>query len=115
MALQKLARVQDIPVRSAIVVEVGGEPVALVRTADDVVRAIHNICSHQYYELAPEGWVGPASIECALHGSEFDLDTGVPNSLPALAPIPVYRCEVVDGDVLVDVEDQRNDASPARH
>lgn len=115
MPLEKLASIDDIPVGTAIAVEIQGEPVALVRTADDVVKAIHNICSHQYYELAPEGWVGPSSIECGLHGSEFDLDTGAPTCLPALDPIPVYRCVVDNGDVLVDLDDQLNEARPARH
>lgn len=115
MARRRVARLDDIAVGAAIAVEVDGEPVALVRVAPGVVKACHNICSHQYYELAPEGWVGPNSIECALHGSEFDLDTGEPASLPALDPIPIYACDVVDGEVYVDLAAQRNDAKPADH
>ena len=115
MTLEKVATVDEIAVGSAIAVESGGEPIALVRTAPDAVKAIHNVCSHQYYELAPEGHVEDNSIECALHGSIFDLDTGSPATLPALAPIPVYHCEIVDGDVLVDILRQYNDANPPQH
>ena len=115
MALEKVATVDEIAVGSAIAVEVDGQPIALVRTAPDIVKAIHNVCSHQYYELAPEGRVGGNSIECALHGSIFDLDSGCPTTLPALEPIPVYHCETVGGEVRVDLLQQRNDASPPRH
>ena len=115
MTERDVLAVEDIPVRGAVATEVDGVPVALVRTAEDVVSAVHNICSHEHYELAPEGWVGRDSIECAKHGSEFDLATGVPRGLPAVAPIPVYACRVVAGRVRVDVAAPRNDAAPPRH
>ena len=107
--------IDDIPVGTATAVKVGGIPIALVRVAPDVVKAIHNICSHQYYELAPEGCIDDSSIECALHGSVFDLDTGAPQTLPALEPLPIYTCEIVDRTILVDVTRQLNSAKPPRH
>jgi 3-phenylpropionate/trans-cinnamate dioxygenase ferredoxin component len=55
MALQKVADIAKIPDGCARAVDAGGQPVAVVHVADGVVKAIHNICSHQYYELAPEG------------------------------------------------------------
>jgi len=115
MSLEKVAMIDDIPVGTAIAVEVGGTPIALVRVAPDIVKAIHNICSHQYYELAPEGCVENSSIECALHGSVFDLDTGNPKTLPAIDPLPVYTCEIADRAILVDVTRQLNTAKPPRH
>jgi 3-phenylpropionate/trans-cinnamate dioxygenase ferredoxin component len=115
MPFEKVATIDDLDVGSAIAVEVGGIPIALVRVASEVVKAIHNICSHQYYELAPEGCVEDSSIECALHGSVFDLDTGDPRTLPAIDPLPVYACEISDRDILVDVDRQRNTAQPPRH
>lgn len=112
MRFERVAELDSIPVGSAIAVEVSGEPVALVRTGVGVVKAVHNVCSHQYYELAPEGAVTPDSIECALHGSVFDLGTGQAQTLPAVDPIPVYPCEVIDGAVRVDITVQLNDAVP---
>ncbi len=50
MTFETVASVDDIAVGSAIKVTVGGEPIALVRTAVDTVKAVHNICSHQHYE-----------------------------------------------------------------
>jgi 3-phenylpropionate/trans-cinnamate dioxygenase ferredoxin subunit len=102
MTSERVASVDDIAIGSAIKVEISGEPIALVRTADDTVKAVHNICSHQYYDLAPEGCIGDNSIECALHGSTLDLDTGAAESLPAVDPIPVYACRIEEGAVWVE-------------
>jgi len=81
LSIEKLTTINEIPVGGAIAVETGGTPIALVRPNASTVKAVHNCCSHQQYELAPEGWVGDNSIECALHGSTFDLDDGEPSSL----------------------------------
>lgn len=109
MGFQHVADLDDLADREALAVEVEGEPIAIVRVGDEV-HAVHNICSHEFYELAPEGWVEEACIECALHGSRFDLATGDPSGLPATEPIPVYACEVRDGGVYVDFGQQVNDA-----
>ena len=113
MAYEKVADLERLPVGGTLRVELA-EPVCLVRTGADTVKAVHDVCSHQEYSLA-EGWVGDNEIECALHGSMFDLDTGEPESLPAVNPVPVYSAKVADGAVYVDLAAQRNDASPPRH
>jgi 3-phenylpropionate/trans-cinnamate dioxygenase ferredoxin subunit len=104
----------DLPVGTARQVEAGGEPICLVRTDPVTVKAVHDTCSHQQFSLA-EGWVEPNAIECSLHGSAFDLDSGQPQSLPAVVPIPVYACEVREGSVWVDPDTQLNDAPLPRH
>ena len=114
MAFERVAAVDDIPVNGTHRIELGGEPVCVVRLAGDTVKAVHDTCSHQEWSLA-EGWVDDNEIECALHGSTFDLDTGAPDSLPAVKPIPVFACKVSDGDVYVDVGQQLNDAPLPRH
>ena len=43
-------------------------------------------------------------VECPRHGSEFDLTTGAPASLPATRPVPVYPVEIVEGEVFTVVE-----------
>jgi 3-phenylpropionate/trans-cinnamate dioxygenase ferredoxin subunit len=114
MAYQQVAKLDEIAVGTAYRIELGGEPLCLVRTDESTVKAVHDTCSHQQFSLS-EGWVEGDSIECALHGSAFDLDSGNPQSLPAVKPIPVYACKVEDGVVLVDLDDQRNDAPVPRH
>ncbi len=114
MAYVKVAGIDELAVGSARAVEAGGEPICLVRVDEGTVKAVHDTCSHQQYSLA-EGWVGDNEIECALHGSSFDLDSGRPTSLPAVKPVPVYACKVADGAVWVDADDQLNDAPVPRH
>ena len=43
------------------------------------------------------------TLECWLHGSRFDLRSGMPLSLPATVPVAVYPVHVIDGAVYVDV------------
>lgn len=114
MAFEHVADLADLRVGGVLRVEVGGEPLCLVRTDEGTVKAVHDTCSHQEYSLA-EGWVGENGIECALHGSVFDLDDGRPRSLPAVKPVPTYACKVADGGVFVDPEQQTNDAPVPTH
>ena len=63
-------------------------------------------CSHARYLLSEgEVDVEERSIECPKHGSTFDLDTGVPRSLPATVPVATYRVKVEGDRVLIDVEE----------
>ena len=114
MALQKVLDLDELPVGHARAVELGGEPICVVRVDETTVKAVHDTCSHQQYSLA-EGWIDENSIECSLHGSAFDLDTGMPQSLPAVKPIPVYACALRDGAIWVDEAQQLNDAPVPRH
>lgn len=109
----RVAALDDLEVGSAVQVHVGGEPVCLVRMDADTVMAVHDTCSHAEYPLH-EGWIGEGEIECALHGSMFDLETGKPRGLPATKPIPTYEVRIQDGDVLVDPVPS-NDVPPPRH
>jgi len=94
-------------------VELDGVPVCLVRTASGV-RALHDVCSHQQWSLA-DGVVYGDGVECSLHGSTFDLTTGVPSSLPATKPAPTFATRVIDGAVEVDVTVATNGAPIPEH
>jgi 3-phenylpropionate/trans-cinnamate dioxygenase ferredoxin component len=114
MTFEQVTTLDDLAVGSARQVELGGEPICVVRVDEHTVRACHDTCSHEEYPLH-EGWVGSGEIECALHGSTFDLETGEALALPAVQPIPVYAAKI-DGDgIWVDVEAQLNDAPVPRH
>lgn len=85
-------------------VEVDGRAVALVRIGDDVY-AIGDVCSHAEVSLSDgEVWCDEKELECPKHGSAFSLETGVPNTLPATQPVPVYAARVEAGQVIVEVE-----------
>jgi 3-phenylpropionate/trans-cinnamate dioxygenase ferredoxin subunit len=80
---------------------VGQVTISVVLT-DGEVYAINDTCSHGQVSLA-EGEVEGCLLECWLHGSQFDLRTGKPVSLPAIDPVPVYPVKVEDGTVFVQV------------
>ena len=83
--------------------DVNGKPVAVVRI-DDEVYAIGDICSHANVSLSDgEVWCESKQLECPRHSSAFSLVTGVPETLPATQPVPVYVARVVDGNVDVEV------------
>lgn len=111
MSAVEVCRLGDVPFPGALSVEVEGTPVAIVRTADGGVHAIHDVCSHAAVPLS-EGEVEACTVECWLHGSRFDLRTGEPLSPPASEPVPVYTVDVQgDGDDAVVRVELR---SPAR-
>jgi 3-phenylpropionate/trans-cinnamate dioxygenase ferredoxin subunit len=76
--------IESKPVR----LEKGGHAVCVVRIGDEIF-AIGDTCTHSDASLA-EGDVTKTTIECWLHGAEFDLRTGQALSLPATTAVPTY-------------------------
>lgn len=94
----------DLAPGSATRFDVDGTAVAVVRIGDDVY-AIGDVCSHGEVSLS-EGEVlcDEKQLECWKHGSAFSLETGEPQTLPAIRAVPVFIARVVDGNVEIDVE-----------
>jgi 3-phenylpropionate/trans-cinnamate dioxygenase ferredoxin subunit len=66
--------------------------------------AIEDRCSHDDGPLCEGDWdEETCRVVCPRHGSEFDLATGTPRSLPAYEPVQTYPVRIVDGMVKVDV------------
>lgn len=98
-----VARFDDLAPGTATKVDVNGTAVALVRIGDDVY-AIGDTCSHANVSLSDgEVWCDEKQLECPRHSSAFSLETGVPATLPATQPVPVFDVTVVNGDVVVEV------------
>jgi len=97
----RIAALSDLPEGRGVRVDVGGHQVAVFRIGDDVY-AIGDRCSHAEASLA-EGELFDHDVECPRHGSEFDVRTGVPDSLPATKPVPVFDVAVEDGAVFLGV------------
>jgi 3-phenylpropionate/trans-cinnamate dioxygenase ferredoxin subunit len=98
----KVCAVDEIEPGTAISADIDGTAVAVVRTEDGGVYAVHDECSHASVPLS-EGEIEGCTLECWLHGSRFDLRTGAPTGLPATEPVPVYPVEVRDGFVFVSL------------
>lgn len=107
-----VTRVDQIPADRALRVKVDNRFYALIRTGDRVF-AISDACPHEEASLS-EGFVGGNEIECPRHGSRFDLRTGEPLSLPATEPVQTYPVLVDGMDVLVGIEQDREESSQAR-
>jgi 3-phenylpropionate/trans-cinnamate dioxygenase ferredoxin subunit len=101
--LTRVCSLADLADGESLAVEVGGEPIAIVRTEGEVF-AIRDVCSHAEIALT-EGSIDGYTIECWLHGSCFDLRTGAPTNLPATEPVPVYPVKIEGDDVLVSIEE----------
>ena len=66
--------------------------------------AIEDRCSHDDGPLCEGDWDEESCwVVCPRHGSQFDLATGVPRSLPAYLPVETYPVKIVDGVVLVEL------------
>jgi 3-phenylpropionate/trans-cinnamate dioxygenase ferredoxin subunit len=100
---KRACSLSDLSEGESLAVEIGGEPVAIVRTEGEVF-AIRDVCSHAEVPLT-EGEVDGYTIECWLHGSCFDVRTGEPTNMPATAGVPVYPVKIEGDDVLVSIEE----------
>jgi 3-phenylpropionate/trans-cinnamate dioxygenase ferredoxin component len=99
-----VATLDEIPDGGIVQVVVRGEPVGLYRAGDDVY-AIHDICTHEEAYLS-DGDFDPddLEVECPLHGSHFNVETGEVRILPATRPVTAYEVKVEGERVLVGPE-----------
>lgn len=100
----EVTQLEELPRDRGVRVTLGEHRIALFRIGDDVY-AIGDRCSHAEASLA-EGEVFDDAVECPRHGSEFDLHTGAPSSLPATSPVPTYDVVVEDGTVYLTLEEE---------
>ncbi|MFJ5989549.1 MULTISPECIES: non-heme iron oxygenase ferredoxin subunit [Lentzea] len=97
----KVCALSSLDDRKPFAASVDDVDLVLVRDGERV-HALADLCSHAAVSLS-EGEVSRKGIECWLHGSCFDLETGKPSSPPASEPVDVYAVDIRDGDVFVDV------------
>lgn len=104
MAYVKAARVDEVPRRGIIPLEVEGESIVLITTGDGGYYALQDECSHEEYPLSDgELMDDNERLECIYHGAKFNVKTGKAVALPAIKPVPAYDVRVEDGDILVDL------------
>jgi len=66
--------------------------------------ATDRICTHAYADLST-GIMNEEekTITCPLHLSAFKLDTGVPQNLPAEAPLKTYKVKIQDNAIYIQL------------
>jgi 3-phenylpropionate/trans-cinnamate dioxygenase ferredoxin subunit len=104
MGLVRLCGTSDVPAGEARRFALGEREIAVVNLGDEGFRAVDAVCSHAHYYL-DEGEVDveERTIECPKHGSTFDLETGKPNSLPAVVPVEGFAVKGENDDVMIEV------------
>ena len=100
----KVCTVDDVPPGEAKRFAVDGRLVAVVNLGDEGFRAVDAICSHAHSYL-DEGEVDVdfETIECAKHGSTFDLNSGKPRTLPATEPVDTFPVITENHDIYIEV------------
>jgi 3-phenylpropionate/trans-cinnamate dioxygenase ferredoxin subunit len=110
-AFVRVCAATDVAKGSALAADIDGTPVAVVHADDDKIYAVYDECSHAAVPLS-EGEVDGCTLECWLHGSRFDLRTGEPTGLPAIAPVPVYPVEIRDGEIFISLTPSNGVTAP---
>ena len=96
----RVCRLDELPPVGATLAEINGRRVSLVRTEDGGLHCIDDACTHGNVSLS-EGELDGCMIECWLHGSRFDMNSGEPTGLPATQPIAVHTVKIEGDDVFV--------------
>jgi len=93
--------VGDLPVGRGATVELpNGDELALYNVGGQFF-AVENFCPHRGAPLA-EGILCEYTVECILHGWEFDVRTG--KCLTTDADIRAYEVEIEDGQINILID-----------
>jgi 3-phenylpropionate/trans-cinnamate dioxygenase ferredoxin subunit len=99
----EVCALDELPPGSMKLVPAGSITVG-VFNCGGTLYAIEDRCSHDDGPLAEGDWDHDAcTVICPRHGSQFDLATGRPLSLPAYVPVETFPVRVEDGIVKIEV------------
>lgn len=98
----KVANADEIPEGTAMRALVDGTPVAIFN-ANGRFFVIGDTCTHEEASLSEGEMVGEYTVECPLHGAEFDIRTGRALCLPATGTTGSFEVVVDDGVIAVKV------------
>jgi 3-phenylpropionate/trans-cinnamate dioxygenase ferredoxin subunit len=101
----EVAEVDELPPGTMRLVPAGAITIG-VYNCGGKLYAIEDRCSHDDGPLCEGDWdPDSCAVVCPRHGSRFDLESGIPMSLPAFQAVPIYPVRVRDGVIVVDVEE----------
>ncbi|MCE2510139.1 MAG: nitrite reductase small subunit NirD [Alphaproteobacteria bacterium] len=93
--------IEDVPPRGARLIKAPQGPVALFRTADDVLFALDDRCPHRGGPLS-QGIVHGHCVTCPLHNLVINLETGNTQQ-PEDGRVSSYKVEQRDGRILLNL------------
>jgi 3-phenylpropionate/trans-cinnamate dioxygenase ferredoxin subunit len=97
-SLVAVGRADEIPVGTAVRASVGDTPVA-VFNAGGQFYVIGDTCTHEEASLSEGELVDEYTVECPLHGAQFDIRTGRALCLPATGTTGSFEV-IVEGGVV---------------
>lgn len=101
----KVATLEEIPLLGSRVVKTGQGDIALFRTAESEVFALHDKCPHKGGPLS-QGIVFGKKVACPLHGWNISLEDG--NAVaPDLGCARTIASKIEGGDVLLQFDNGR--------
>src|SRR5215207_4737496 len=104
MAEHTVCKAEELPEGSSRIVEVDGLEIGVFNCAGELL-AIEDRCSHDDGPLAEGDFdESGCTVECPRHGSEFDLRSGRPRTLPAYQPVDTFPVLVEDDMIRLEVE-----------
>ncbi len=95
----RVAGTHDIPLGEMMVVEVGGEEIAIANVGGEFF-AFSNSCTHRGGPLG-EGILTGDIVECPFHAGQFNVRTGEAVSPPPTEPVRTYPVRVEGGEIRV--------------
>ena len=99
-----VARADEFPPGSTKLVIAGPGEYVGVYNCGGALYAIEDRCSHDDGPLCEGDWdEDRCCVVCPRHGSQFELSTGRPISLPATEPVETDPVRVVDGAIVVEL------------
>ena len=103
MAEVEVCPAEELPPGTMRLVSAGPLEIGVYNCGGDLV-AIEDRCSHDDGPLCEGDWDDEACVVvCPRHGSRFDLQTGIPMTLPAYESVETFPVHVQDGMVVVEV------------
>jgi 3-phenylpropionate/trans-cinnamate dioxygenase ferredoxin subunit len=94
---------EELPPGAVRIVREGDLVVGVFNAAGELY-AIEDRCSHDDGPLAEGEFDAERCIVvCPRHGSEFDVRTGKPRTLPAYLPVATFPVHVEDGRIVLEL------------
>jgi nitrite reductase/ring-hydroxylating ferredoxin subunit len=75
----------------------------LLANLNGKIYATDRNCTHAEADLST-GILSEEGVTCPLHLSTFNLETGVPQNLPAEIPLKTYNVKIEQNEIYVEVE-----------
>jgi 3-phenylpropionate/trans-cinnamate dioxygenase ferredoxin subunit len=103
VAKVEVGPLDELPPGSMRLVPAGARTIG-VYNCGGKLYAIEDRCSHDDGPLCEGDWDhDECTVACPRHGSQFDLASGRPLSLPAYEPVATFAVRIEDGRVKIDV------------